>query len=49
MGYLNDEQKKEAKQMENEGWTQVEIRDAFRNRNFVQKTDPTLYSLNYLL
>ena len=31
---LNDEQKKEAKQMENEGWTQVEIRDAFRNRNF---------------
>ena len=31
---LNDEQRKEAKQMENEGWTQVEIRDAFRNRNF---------------
>ena len=31
---LNDEQQKEAKQMENEGWTQVEIRDAFRNRNF---------------
>ena len=31
---LNDEQKKEAKQMENDGWTPEEIREAFRNRNF---------------
>ena len=31
---LNDEQKKEAKRMENEGWTRVEIRDAFGYKNF---------------
>ena len=31
---LNDEQKKEAIQMENDGWTPEEIREAFRNRNF---------------
>ena len=31
---LTDEQKKEAKKMENEGWTRVEIRDAFGYKNF---------------
>ena len=31
---LNDEQQKEAKKMENEGWTPEEIQDAFRNKNY---------------